>query len=164
MEIALLQHKSRPNLPFSPTWWLQHGKVCLYLRPGLEAVTLLQCGNLSHTGSMSVWQGQLTSLQVASNVLQGVRKMFPLSLPPHTHFSCCNLGMLPVVCACVGVSTIQPGCPRFYPWAWREAESSLSAEVPSQGTCQAVWVGTWDPTGSVYISQYKYSLFARAEN
>lgn len=82
MEIAPLQHKGRPNLPFSPTWWLQHGKeACLYLRSGLEAVTLAQHGSLSYTDSMSVWQGQLTSLQLASNTLQGVRKTSPLSLP-----------------------------------------------------------------------------------
>lgn len=105
MEVAPLQHKGRPNLPFSPTWWPQRGKeVCVYLRPGLEAVTLAQRGGLSHTDSMSVWQGQLTSVQLASHVLQGVRKMFPLSLPAHPHFM---LQLWNVACGlwgCEGVS------------------------------------------------------------
>lgn len=101
MEIALLQHKDRPNLPFSPTWWLQHGKeVCQYLRPGLEAVTLAQLGGLSYTGSMSVWQGQLTSFQLASNMLEGVRKMFPLSLPAHPLFMLHPWNVASGLCVC----------------------------------------------------------------
>lgn len=165
MEIAPLQHKGRPNLPFRAAWWLQHGKeVCLYLGPGLEAVILSQHGSLSYTGSMSVWQEQLTSFHLALNVLQGVRKMFPLSFTSTATFSCCNLGMLPVVCVDVKVfPSSNLVAPDFLPEPGHRWSPHSAAEVPSQGTCQAAWVGTWDSTGSVPgISRYKYPLFAES--
>lgn len=154
MEIALLQHKGRPNLPFSPTWWLRHGKeVCQYLRPGLEAVTLAQRGGLSYTGSMSVWQRQLTSF----SWLQICCKAFEersLCRYQHTHFSCCNVGMLPVVCVYVRVfppsNLVALG---FLPEPEEKGRKLHSAaEVPSQGTCQAAWVGIWDPQVVCLIS------------
>lgn len=153
MEIALLQHKGRPNLPFSPTWWLRHGKeVCQYLRPGLEAVTLAQRGGLSYTGSMSVWQRQLTSFQLASNMLQGIRRTFPLSLPAHPLFML-QLGMLPVVCVYVRVfSPSNLVALGFLPEPEERWSLHSAAEVPSQGTCQAAWVGTWDPQVVCLIS------------
>lgn len=104
VEIAPLQHKGRPNLPFSPPWWLHGKEVWLYLRP---AVTLAQHGGLSYTGSMSVWQGQLTSFQLASNVLQeNVREMLPLSLPAHPLFMLQPWNVACGLCGCEGVSTI----------------------------------------------------------
>lgn len=128
MEIAPLQHKSRPNLPFSPAWWLQHGKeVCLYLRPGLGAVTSARRGSLCYTGSMSVWQGQLTSFHLAANVLQGVRKMFPFVITSTPVFHAAALEC----CLC---SVCVWGCchhltwlPQLSPWARGEVESSLSS-------------------------------------
>lgn len=104
VEIAPLQHKGRPNLPFSPPWWLHGEEVWLYLRP---AVTLAQHGGLSYTGSMSIWQGQLTSFQLASNVLQeNVRKVLPLSLPAHPLFMLQPWNVVCGLCGCEGVSTI----------------------------------------------------------
>lgn len=62
MGVAPLQHKRRLILSFSPTRWIQHGKeVFFYLRLGLEAVTSAQSDGISNTGSMSAWQGWLTS-------------------------------------------------------------------------------------------------------
>lgn len=142
MEIAPLQHKGRPNLSFSPTWWLQHGKeVCLYLRP---AVTLAQHSGLSYTGSMSVWQGQLTSLQLASNVLQeNARKMFPLSLPAHPLFMLQPWNVACGLCGCFHHPTwLASG---FLPEPRERWSPHTAAEVPSEGTGQAAWVGTWDP-------------------
>lgn len=143
MEIAPLQYTGRPNLPFSPAWWLQHGKeVCLYLRPGLEAVTLAQCGGLSYTGSVSVWQGQLASFQSASNVLQeNVRKMFPVSLPAHPLFM---LQPRNVACGLCDVRVSPPSnlaAPGFLPEPGERWNPHTAAQVPSQGTCQAAWVG-----------------------
>lgn len=147
MEIAPLQHKGWPNLPFSPTWWLQHGKeACLYLRPGLEAVTLAQHDGLSYTDSMSVWQGQLNRFQLASNVLQGIGKMFPLSLPAHPLFMLQPWNVACGLCGCEGVATM--AAPGFPPEPGERWSPHSAAEVPSQGTCQAAWVGTWDPTGA----------------
>lgn len=72
--------------------------------------------------------------------------------------------MLPVVCVNVKVfpssNLVAPG---FLPEPGEMWSPHSAAEVPSQGTCQAAWVGIWDPTGGVPgISQYKYSLFAES--
>lgn len=68
-----------------------------------------------------------TSFQLASKVLQGIRKTFPLSLPAHPLFMLQPWNVACVLCGCEGVSTIQPGCPRLSPWAWGEVEPSLSS-------------------------------------